>query len=61
MGDTSGKLSVYKGRDDSKPWAVRPCQGMVSSPAGAALREAVAVHQSVFKKDECWSDQENTI
>jgi len=30
VGDTNGKLYVYK-NDDSKPWAVRSCQGMVSS------------------------------
>lgn len=29
VGDTNGKLSVYK-NDDSKPWTVRSCQGMVS-------------------------------
>ncbi|KAM6384878.1 KICSTOR complex protein ITFG2 isoform 4-T15 [Alca torda] len=27
VGDTNGKLCVYK-NDDSKPWAVRSCQGM---------------------------------
>lgn len=29
MGDTSGKLLVYK-NDDSKPWITRSCVGMVS-------------------------------
>ncbi|CAN8195424.1 unnamed protein product [Coccothraustes coccothraustes] len=29
VGDTNGKLYVYK-NDDSKPWAVRSCQGMLT-------------------------------
>lgn len=29
VGDTSGKLLVYK-NDDSKPWITRSCVGMVS-------------------------------
>ncbi|KAM6137091.1 KICSTOR complex protein ITFG2 isoform 2-T2 [Pterocles gutturalis] len=29
VGDTSGKLYVYK-NDDSKPWTVRSCQGMLT-------------------------------
>ncbi|XP_060102152.1 KICSTOR complex protein ITFG2 [Heteronotia binoei] len=29
VGDTSGRLSVYKG-PDSKPWAVRACHGMLT-------------------------------
>lgn len=29
VGDTSGKLSVYK-NDDSRPWVTCSCQGMVS-------------------------------
>ncbi|NXN78111.1 ITFG2 protein, partial [Bombycilla garrulus] len=29
VGDTNGKLCVYK-NDDSKPWAVRSCQGMLT-------------------------------
>ena len=29
VGDTSGKLSVYK-NDDSRPWLTCSCQGMVS-------------------------------
>lgn len=29
VGDTNGKLYVYK-NDDSKPWTMRSCQGMVS-------------------------------
>lgn len=30
VGDTSGKLLVYK-NDDSKPWITRTCVGMVST------------------------------
>ncbi|XP_015282023.1 PREDICTED: integrin-alpha FG-GAP repeat-containing protein 2 [Gekko japonicus] len=30
VGDTGGKLSVYKGHEESRPWAVRPCQGMLT-------------------------------
>lgn len=29
VGDTSGKLLVYK-NDDTKPWVTRSCMGMVS-------------------------------
>ncbi|XP_075019907.1 KICSTOR complex protein ITFG2 isoform X3 [Calonectris borealis] len=32
VGDTNGKLYVYK-NDDSKPWAVRSCQGMLAPGA----------------------------
>ena len=30
VGDTNGKLFVYK-NDDSKPWITRTCVGMVST------------------------------
>ncbi|KAL8207685.1 UNVERIFIED_CONTAM: integrin alpha FG-GAP repeat-containing protein 2 [Gekko kuhli] len=30
VGDTGGRLCVYKGHEESKPWAVRPCQGMLT-------------------------------
>lgn len=38
VGDTSGKLSVYK-NDDSRPWLTCSCQGMVSIQLPGALVE----------------------
>ncbi|XP_062449452.1 KICSTOR complex protein ITFG2 isoform X3 [Rhea pennata] len=42
VGDTNGKLYVYK-NDDSKPWTVRSCQGMVSCGQSFKMLTCVGV------------------
>lgn len=51
VGDTSGKLLVYK-NDDSKPWITRTCVGMVGE-TGSLLGGHNAVERLWFFNPVC--------
>uniref|UniRef100_A0A8C2W9P1 Integrin alpha FG-GAP repeat containing 2 n=1 Tax=Chinchilla lanigera TaxID=34839 RepID=A0A8C2W9P1_CHILA len=53
VGDTSGKLSVYK-NDDSRPWLTCTCQGMVSTPLPGSWGEGGERNLVVAVSAEGW-------
>lgn len=51
VGDTSGKLFVYK-NDDSKPWITRTCVGMVSW--SSRLKNSLSIYGALFTDKIVW-------